>query len=203
MLAGSLIGLALGLRWISVNRTRVVHAFSGGLVGGAIGGVVFAVLGSRIPDLSQAVGFMAIGVGICFGVTLAPILLRDAIVQFVSSGDARAQNKLGRAHKEWELQQGDSYVIGSETQDFSQSRYRPDVQILIPDTAIAPRHATLFSKEGRFFIARHTSICGQAALARYKLRVRGQTVVAPQELRDSDDILIGRTAFRFVAKKER
>ena len=203
MLVGSFIGLGLGLRWIHVNRARVVHAYAGGLIGGALGGLIFAGLGSRIPDLSQALGFVVLGVGICFGITLAPILLRDGVLQFVSSGDPRAQSKFGRSHKEWELQQGDSYVIGSSGQDFRQTRYRPDVGIFIPDAAIAPQHAILFEKDGRFFLtARHSDTGGQSGLARYVTRVRGKTVTSSQELRHSDDILVGRTALRFVTKKK-
>ncbi len=202
MLAGSLIGLGLGMRWVAVNRLRVVHCYAGGLIGGALGGLIFEGLGSSIPDLSQALGYIFIGVGICFGVTLAPILLRDGLIQFVSSGDARAQSKFGRTHKEWELQQGDSYTIGSQSQDFSKTRYRPDVEIFIPDAAIAPRHAILFEKDGRFFLARHQDTVGQAALARFVTRVRGKSVIGSQELRDNDDLQIGRTALRFATKKK-
>ena len=202
MLVGSFIGLGLGLRWVQVNRSRVVHAFAGGLVGGTLGGLIFAGLGSRIPDLSQALGFVVLGVGICFGITLAPILLRDGALQFVSSGDPRAQSKFGRTHKEWELQQGDSYVIGSQGQDMRQTRYRPNVGIFIPDAAIAPQHAVLFEKDGRFYVARHADAGGQAGMARFVTRVRGKTVTTSAELRDSDDILVGRTALRFVTRKK-
>ena len=41
MLAGSFIGLGLGLRWVNVNKARVAHAYIGGLLGGALGGAVF------------------------------------------------------------------------------------------------------------------------------------------------------------------
>ena len=202
MLAGFMIGLGLGLRWLTVNRLRVVHASSGGLIGGLLGGLIFALLGSRVPDLSQAIGFVAIGVGICFGVTLAPILLRDGVLQFVSSGDTRAQFKFGRTHKEWELQQGDSYTIGSEGRDFSKTAYRPDVQFFIPDTAIGGRHAILFGKEGRFYLARHPDTSSQAGLARYIIRVGNKTVTTSHELRDRDDILLGKTALRFITRKK-
>lgn len=203
MLAGSFIGLGLGLRWVGVNRARVAHAFAGGLIGGALGGLIFAGLAASVPDLSQALGFVSVGVGICFGVTLAPILLRDGILQFVSSGDARAQSKFGRTHKEWEIQHGDSYVIGSQSQDLSRSRYRPEIDVFIPDAGIAARHAILLGKGGRFYLARHPSASDQASLARFQLRVRGKTVVTSQELRDSDDILVGRTALKFVSRKEK
>ncbi len=197
MLTGSCIGLGLGLRWAKVNRLRVVHAFTGGLAGGAIGGLVFAGLGTQVPDLSQALGFVFVGVGICFGITLAPILLRDGVLEFVSSGDARAQSKFGRRRKQWEVQQGDSYVVGSRAQDVAKTAYSPAVQVFIPDATIAARHAILFGREGRFHIARHPDTAGEAGVARYVLRVRGKTVTRSQELRDQDDILIGRTALRF------
>jgi hypothetical protein len=202
MIAGSFIGLGLGLRWFEVNRARVVHAAAGGLLGGLLGGIVFAGP-ATVPDLSQALGFVAVGVGICAGVTLAPILLRDGMLQFVSSGDARAQNKFGQTHKEWEIQQGDSYVMGSRSHDLAVSRYRPEIDIFLPDTAIAAKHAILFGKDGRFYLARHPDASDEPALARYQLRVRAKTVVKSVELHDRDDILIGRTALRFVTRKDK
>ncbi|MGC8761178.1 MAG: FHA domain-containing protein [Bryobacteraceae bacterium] len=202
MLVGSLIGLGLGLRWVMANKMRVVHACLGGLVGGAVGGSLFHILGSRIPDLTQALGFVLVGVGICFGVTLAPILLRDGLLKFVSSGDARAQAKFGRSGKEWEIRQGDTLLIGSQPLDLNKTAFAVGVQVFIPDAAIAPRHAILFGKEGRFYIARHPDINNPQGLARYVLRVRGRTVTTSQELRAGDDILVGRTAIKFMTRKE-
>lgn len=202
MIAGALIGLGVGLRWIGVNKMRAVHAFAGGLLGGALGGLVFALLGSSAPDLSPALSFVLTGVGICFGITLAPILLRDGAIRFISSGDPRAQSKFGHSMKEWEIADGDSYVIGSEAQNLAHTSYRPEVQIFVPDAAIAARHATLFAKERRFYIARHPDTGGQAGMARYVLRVRNRSVESTHELRDNDDILIGRTALKFVTKKQ-
>jgi hypothetical protein len=60
----------------------------------------------------------------------------------------------------------------------------------------------LFGQDGRFYVARHSDINNPQGLARYVLRVRGKTVITSQELRDGDDILIGRTAVKFMAKKE-
>jgi hypothetical protein len=204
MMAGTLIGLGLGLRWVQINRARLAHAAAGGLIGGMLGGLVFA--GPTVPDLSLALGYVAVGVGICTGVTLAPILLRDGVLQFVSSGDANAQRKLGTTHKEWEIQQGDSYVIGSQDEkgkNFAVSRFRPDVEIFVPDRSVAPKHAILFGKDGHFYIARHPDAASDAAVARYQLRVRAKTVAKSAELRDRDDILIGRTALRFVTRKNK
>jgi hypothetical protein len=202
MIAGSLIGLGLGLRWIAINRLRAAHALVGGLIGGAAGGGVFVALGGAIPDLSLALGFLMTGVGISFGITVAPILLRDGLIQFVSSGDPRAQGKLGRSRKQWEVQDGDSYLIGSEGQDATRTRYRPEIEIFIPDAAIAPRHARLYGRDGRFYLARHSDVAGSAGLARYVIRVAGQTVIGSCELHDADDILIGRTALSFIARRK-
>ncbi len=201
VLAGSCIGIGLGLRWVSVNPLRVVHAFLGGLIGGALGGMIFAGLGSEIPDVSQALGFVFVGVGICFGVALAPVLLRNGILQFVSSGDARAQYKFGRKQKQWELQDGDSYVVGRGAQDVAKTAYRPAVQVFIPDATLAPRHAIVYARGGKFHIARHPETAGEPGVARYVVQVRGRTVTKSQELRHMDDILIGRTALRFEALK--
>lgn len=202
MVAGSFIGLGLGLRWVHVNKMRAAHAYVGGLLGGLLGGLIFTGLGSTIADLSQALGYVVVGIGICFGVTLAPILLRDGVLQFISSGDPTAQMKFGNKKKEWELQQGDSYTIGSRSQDNkNMTRYRPDIEIFIPDAAIAGHHAILFGKEGRFYLARHPDAGGPAGLAKYVVRVRGKTVTKSQELSNADDILIGRTALKFVARR--
>ena len=202
LLAGSLIGLGLGLRWITVNRTRAAHGYVGGLVGGALGGLMFAGLSGLAPDLAQAVGFMVLGAGICFGVTLAPMLLKGGVLLFVSSGDPRAQAKFGRGKKEWELRQGDMYTVSSTSPEGTLAKAGPGSCIFIPDAAIAAQHAVLFGKEGRFYVARHAEVGGQAGLARFVLRVRGKTVTTSQELRDNDDVLVGRTALKFTSRKK-
>ena len=171
-------------------------------MGGAIGGLMFAGLSQLVPDVAQAGGFMALGAAICFGVTLAPVLLRGGVLVFVSSGDPRAQAKYGRGKKDWELKQGEMYGVGSAEQAGMRGPAGPETAIYIPDAAIAPRHAVIFGKEGRFYVARHAEVGGQAGLARFMLRVRGKTVTNSQELRDNDDILVGRTALKFVSRKK-
>jgi hypothetical protein len=203
MLVASFIGFGLGLRRAGLNRARIGHPVLGGLLGGLVSGLLFATAGGSYPDITNALCFTLSGVGISCGLTLAPILLREAVVQFVRSGDSRAQSKFGRSHKQWALQQGDSYVIGSQSPALSQTHYRPEVEIYIPDAAIASRHAMLFAKEGRYFIARHQDSRAAAAIARYPLKVRGRTVSSAQQLQHLDDILIGRTSLRFqVLSKE-
>ena len=132
--------------------------------------------------------------GICAGITLAPALLRSGSLIFVSSGDVRAQTKFGKHGKEWVLKPGGSYLIGSERGQPG----RRETEIVIQDAAIAPRHAVLFEREGRFYLMRHP----EAAVAGYALKVGRQTVTSKRELRDSDDILVGRTALEFVARTE-
>ena len=200
ILGGSLIGLGLGLLWVKLNRFRGPYAFLGGLAGGAVGGLVFAGFGGALPDLAQAVGFMVTGAGVCFGMALAPILLLQGCLEFVSSGDARAQSKLRQA--EWDLEQDRSYVIGSQGGGPRVAANSLDNEIFIPDQAIAMRHAIVYGRQGRFYIARHPQTSGQAGLGKYILRVRGKTVTASQELRNADDIIIGRTALRFVSRAQ-
>jgi hypothetical protein len=201
-LAGSILGAGVGSRWIQSNRMRILHTYTGGLGGGLLGGLLFTGLGSHQPELCQAAGLMLTGAGIGFGAGLAPLLIQDGALQFISSADARAQSKYGRAHKFWELQHDDTYVIGSLATSQSETRFQPGAEIFIPDSAMAPRHAVIYSKEGRFYIARHPDAGGAEGIAKHVLRVRGKTVTASQELAEADDILIGRTALRFTAKRQ-
>ena len=200
ILGGSLIGLGVGLLWVKLNRFRAPYAFLGGLAGGTAGGLIFAGLGRALPDLAQAAGFIMAGAGICFGMALAPPLLLQGCLEFVSSGDARAQSKLRQT--EWELEQDRSYVICSQSSSPGGSANSPDKEIFIPDQAIATRHAIVFGRQGRFYIARHPDTSGQAGLGKYILRVRGKTVTSSQELRNADDIVLGRTALRFVSRAQ-
>src|SRR4051812_7267919 len=103
LIAGALIGCVTGLRWFGMNRLRSVHALIGGLVGGGLGGLLFTVLGTE--EIFQALAFMISGMGITLGVTLAPVLLRDGVLQFISSADPRAQNKYASPRQEWVIQE--------------------------------------------------------------------------------------------------
>ncbi|HEX3437322.1 MAG TPA: FHA domain-containing protein [Pseudacidobacterium sp.] len=201
-LAASILGLGIGLRWIQSNRMRILHTYTGGLAGGLLGGLLFVGLGPHQPELCQAAGLMLMGAGIGLGAGLAPLLIRDGAVQFISSGDPRAQSKYGRSRKFWDLKHEETYVIGSLATSQSETRFQPGAEIFIPDASMAPRHAVLYSKEGRFYIARHPDAGGPAGIAKYVLRVRGKTVTTSQEVTESDDILIGRTAFRFTAARQ-
>ena len=200
-LAGSMIGLGIGLRWMTTNRGRILHTYAGGLAGGVVGGLIFAFLGPNSPELCQACGLILTGAGTGFGAALSPMLSRDGAVQFISSGDARAQSKFGRTSKQWLLEPGESYVLGNIATADTGVRFQQGVDIFIPDSFLSPRHAVLFSKDGRYFIARHPDAGGPQGISKFVLRVRGKTVTTSQELCASDDILVGRTALRFINLK--
>jgi MFS family permease len=194
MLVGAFVGLAVGLCSRRLSVSTVTHGFTGGLFGGLLGGVLFTSLGSVIPNVSQALAFSFTSAGICAGIALAPALLRSGSLVFVSSGDARAQAKFGRSGKEWIMKPGFSYLIGSEPGQAG----RRETEIVIPDAAIAPRHALLFERDGRFYLMRHPDAPPGGSI----LKIGPQTVVTKRELRHNDDILIGRTALEFVARSE-
>ena len=198
----SLIGLGLGLRWVKSNRARILHTYAGALVAGLLGGLVFVLFA---PHLSAGINMSALmlaGAGTGFGAAIAPVLVREGSMRFVSSGDARAQNKLGKVNTTWELTAEESYVLGSAMTVQGGARFQQGADIVIPDSAIAPRHAVVFSKEGRFFIARHPDAGGSEGVSKYVLRIKGKTVLSSQELHAMDDVLIGRTALRFENKRK-
>jgi hypothetical protein len=200
MICGAMIGAGLGARWISVNRARVAHGLLGGMCGGLLGGVIFGVGSKWLPGISQAFAFVVTGAGISFGIAFAPVLLRDAVLRFVNSGDARAIGKLGK--KEWTIQEGDSYVLGSQSADLSKSSYGREVDIYLPDGSVAPRHARIYGKDGRFYVTRHPDIMSEAGLRRFVLKARNRSVTAPSELQDQSLIILGRTTLMFVARQK-
>jgi hypothetical protein len=197
----SLIALGVGLRWANSNRARVLHTYVGGLGGGLLGGGLFVLLAPHLAAGVSLGGLVLAGAGTSFGAGIAPVLVRDGMMRFISSGDARAQNKLGKPGKLWDLAAEESYVVGSAITPQGGTVFQQGADIWLPDTSVAPRHAVVFSKEGRYFIARHPDASGPEGIARYILRIKGKTVVSSQELRPSDDLLIGRTALRFESRK--
>lgn len=198
----SLIGLGVGLRWAKTNRARILHTYAGGLVGGMLGGVTMALFAPHLPAGINMSALMLAGAGTGFGAAIAPVLVREGSMRFVSSGDARAQNKLGKVSTTWDLNAEDSYVFGSAMTQQGGARFQQGADIVIPDAAIAPRHAVVFSKDGRFFIARHPDAGGAEGVSKYVLRIKGKTVLSSQELHALDDVLIGRTALRFENKRK-
>ncbi len=197
----SLISFALGLRWAKSNRPRVLHTYVGGLVGGLLGGLFFVFFAPHLTAGTSLCGLILAGAGTSFGAGIAPVLIKDGVMRFISSGDARAQNKLGKVGKLWELDAQESYVVGSAMTSQGGGVFQQGADIWLPDSSIAPRHAVLFSKEGRYFIARHPDASGQEGIAKYVLRIKGKTVLSSQELHPADDLLIGRTALRFESRR--
>jgi hypothetical protein len=198
----SLVGLGLGLRWARSNRARVLHTYAGSLAGSLLGGIIFILFSPHLSSGVTMCGLMAAGAGTGFGAGIAPILVRDCAIRFISSGDARAQSKLGKIAKFWNLNADESYVLGSAMTTQGGARFQQGADICIPDAAIAPRHAVVFSKDGRYYIARHPDAGGPEGIAKYVLRIKGKTVVNSQELHPADDVLMGRTALRFESRKQ-
>jgi|RhiMetdeSRZDD1v2_1073273.scaffolds.fasta_scaffold26744_6 hypothetical protein len=204
LIAGGLIGLVTGLRWFGVNRLRSVHALLGGLVGGALGGIIFTFFG-RSDEVFQAIAYMLTGMGITCGVTLAPVLLRDGVLQFISSADARAQNKYGSPQQEWVLQEGDRFTIGSQGSERRMTHmtmYARPVDIYIPDAMIAKRQAVLFAKARSFYIQQHRENVGPQGQPVSPLQVNNMNVTGTRELRDGDEIIMGQTLLRFYSKRQ-
>ena len=199
MISGALIGAGLGARWISVNRARLAHGMVGGMCGGFLGGMVFGTMSQWLPGISQAFAFVLTGAGISFGIAFAPIFLRDGVLRFVNSGDPRAFSKLGK--KEWSIQEGDSYVLGSQSADLSKTTYGREVDIYLPDGSVAPRHARIYGKDGRFYVTRHPDIMSEAGLRRFILKAQNRSIVSSCELHDQALIILGRTTLMFAAKK--
>lgn len=200
-LTGALVGGGLGARWIHVNRARLAHGMLGGMCGGFFGGIAFSSLSEWIPEFSQALAFILTGAGISFGIAFAPIFLRNAMLRFVNSGDARAAGKL--AEQEWAVQDGDSYILGSQSADLSRTAYGREVDIYLPDQQVAPRHARIYGKDGRFYLIRHPEVMSEGALRRFVLKVQNRSVISPCELHDQTLIVLGRTTLMFVARRKR
>jgi len=200
LIAGGLIGFVTGLRWFGVNRLRCVHALCGGLIGGGLGGVLFSFLGGN--DAFQALAFMLSGMGITLGVVLAPVLLRDGVLRFISSADPRAQNKYGSPQQEWIIQTGDRYVIGSQGAERGMTMYARAVDVYIPDAMVAKRHAILFTNGKRFYLQQHPDNAGPHGQPLSALQVNRTNVTSPRELRDGDEIVLGQTLLRFSSRKQ-
>jgi hypothetical protein len=200
MVTGALIGAGLGARWISVNRARLAHGMLGGMCGGFLGGIAFGTFSQWLPGITQPFAFVLTGAGISFGIAFAPVFLRNAVLRFVNSGDPRASNKLGK--KEWAIQEGDSYVLGSQSADLSKSTYGREVDIYLPDGSVAPRHARIYGKDGRFFVSRHPDVMSEAGLRRFVLKAQNRSITSSFELHDQTLIAVGRTTLLFVAKQK-
>lgn len=154
--AGTLIGGSISLRWLRANKTRVLHGLIGGLFGGMLGGMAYSLLLGKVwVGFSEALGLMLVGVGITCGISLAPILLRQGVLEFLSSRDPVVIKKYAQNRRQWEIHEGGKYVIGSLSAAHTETMFGPEVQIFIPDQLVAPRHAILTARERKYYLEPH------------------------------------------------
>jgi hypothetical protein len=158
MIAGWLIGLGVSLRWVMINQARVLHGLIGGTFGGLLGGIAFWSFKGASAEISQLLGFALTGIGITCGVSLAPILLRQGVLEFVNSGDPAVLETYGRSHQRWAIHDDGRYVIGSLGTRPPHTLLTLEAQIFIPDKLVAPRHAILISNTGRYYIEPHPEL---------------------------------------------
>jgi hypothetical protein len=159
LIAGALIGFGISLRWWKVNRSRVFNGLLGGMAGGVVGGLAYLLLANLIGGgNSQAIGMALAGLGITTFISLAPILTRQGMLEFVNSSDAATQKRYKQSRKQWEIHNGEKYVIGRLSASQSTTMLSPELQIYIPDSLVEPRHAILLSRDRRFYIEPHPSL---------------------------------------------
>jgi hypothetical protein len=159
LIAGALIGFGISLRWWKVNRSRVFNGLLGGMAGGVVGGLAYLLLANLIGGgNSQAIGMALAGLGITTFISLAPILTRQGMLEFVNSADAATQKRYKQSRKQWEIHSGEKYVIGRLSASQSTTMLSPELQIYIPDSLVEPRHAILLSRDRRFYIEPHPSL---------------------------------------------
>jgi outer membrane lipoprotein SlyB len=159
LISGALIGFGISLRWWKVNRSRVFNGLLGGMAGGVVGGLAYLLLANLIGGgNSQAIGMALAGLGITTFISLAPILTRQGMLEFVNSADAATQKRYKQSRKQWEIHNGEKYVIGRLSASQSTTMLSPELQIYIPDSLVEPRHAILLSRDRRFYIEPHPSI---------------------------------------------
>lgn len=159
LVTGTLIGCAVSLRWIETNRSRVFHGLLGGMIGGFLGGAAYTWIATfRIGDYAQALGLALTGAGITLGISLAPVLLRHGVLEFINSRDQNVLKKYAAARKQWEILQGGKYVIGSLSARQTVTIFSPELNIFIPDRAVEPRHAVLTSRERKYYIEPHPEL---------------------------------------------
>jgi len=159
LIAGGLIGFGISLRWWQVNRSRIFNGLLGGMAGGLFGGLAYLLPANLIGgDNSQAIGMALTGLGITAFISLAPILTRQGVLEFVNSADPATQKRYKQARKQWEIHSGEKYVIGRLSASQSTTMLSPELQIYIPDHLAEPRHAILISRDRRFYIEPHPAI---------------------------------------------
>jgi hypothetical protein len=159
MTAGALIGAAVSLRWLQANRGRFLYGLLGGMAGGMLGGLVYHLLTNLLPgSWMQALALMLTGAGITLGLSYAPILLRQGVLEFINSQDPVVNNKYAKIRKQWEIHDGGKYTIGSLGAATTTTMFSPELRIFIPDQMVALRHAVLTARDRRHFIEPHPEL---------------------------------------------
>lgn len=156
MIAGTLIGAGVSLRWLKNNKGRFLYGMLGGMAGGLLGGLAYQALTNFLPgSWMQALALMLTGAGITLGLSYAPILLRQGMLEFTNSQDEVVNNRYSQIRKQWEIHDGSKYTIGSLGSDNTMTVFSPELSIHIPDQKVALRHAVLTARDRRYFIEPH------------------------------------------------
>lgn len=156
MVGGALIGAGVSLRWLQTNKGRFLYGLLGGMAGGLLGGALYQSLTALLPgSWTQALALMITGAGITLGLSYAPILLRQGVLEFITSHDQAVISKYARQRKQWEIHEGTKYIVGSMTASNTMTIFSPELSIYIPDQQVAERHAILTARDRRHFIEPH------------------------------------------------
>lgn len=167
MIGGAFIGAGVSLRWLQTNKGRFLYGLLGGMAGGLLGGVVYQMLTTFIPgSITQALALMLTGAGITLGLSYAPILLRQGVLEYINSQDQAVISKYARQRKQWEIHDGSKYSIGSLSAASAQTVFAPELSIYIPDQQVAERHAILTARDRRHFIEPHPEMGSTTARER-------------------------------------
>lgn len=167
LIAGALIGTAISLRWLDSNKNRLLHGLFGGMFGGLLGGLAYVLLSELFSgDIAQALGLILTGAGITLGISLAPILLRQGVLEFINSRDPGVMKKYAQARKQWELHEGGKYVIGSLGAAHTSTMFSPELNIFIPDQMVALRHAIIIARDRHYYLEPHPELKSRPASAR-------------------------------------
>lgn len=165
LIAGTLIGLAISLRWVESNKNRLLHGLFGGMFGGLIGGLAYRLMPLLIADveIAQALGLILTGAGITLGISLAPILLRQGVLEFINSRDPMTMKKYAQSRKQWEIHEGGKYIIGSLTAAHTSTVFAPELSIFIPDQMVALRHAIVLARDRHYYLEPHPELRNRSA----------------------------------------
>jgi uncharacterized membrane protein YfcA len=193
MVLGAAVATAIAVPRLRRTPARIPEPFALGLAGGLLGGLVFSFVGGVIPDVAPAFAFMLFGGVLAAGYPLRDDILTSGAIHFVSSGDGYTHNKFTRTQPVWQIKPNEMLVITGKQGSSRQEVRLPDKELNIPDPMVAARHATLSTRDGRYFLTRHKELRSDAGLSSFVLKLRDKTVQFQDELFDGDDFLVGQT----------